>query len=246
MTTKVELSRPAAPSCPPPRLASGDVGAGDERRRGKHAETAIATAVASLSSGCRKKEPEKINSGTIKNSVYSNAYFGFTLRIPDKWHVLDDKAEETIMNVGRQALFGEDKNLKKATDVSEPETVNLLTILKHPLESEVHYNPGLACIAEKIDHPPGIKEGKDCLYRVKQFLETSELEPAFPKEIYSQTLGGIDFDVLYIEFNYGNMVVKQKYYTTIMKGYALSFIISFATEEDLKSLKQSLESINFQ
>ena len=210
--------------------------------------TAIATAaaVASISSGCRKKKTEEIDFGTIEDSVYRNKYFGFTLRVPDKWQVQDDKAKETITDIGREALLGEDRNFETATNASQLRTVNLLTVFKYPLEFAVSYNPGLACIAEKVDNRTGIKDGKDCLYQVKKFLEASELKPAFPKEIYSQTLGSIAFDVLYIEINFGNMVVKQKYYTTIIKGYALSFIISFSTEEELKSLNQSLESLSFE
>jgi len=39
--------------------------------------------------------------------------------------------------------------------------------------------------------------------------------------------------------------VYQKYYATIMKGYALSLIVTYTTPDELKELQSLLSSITF-
>jgi hypothetical protein len=74
----------------------------------------------------------------------------------------------------------------------------------------------------------------------------SQLQAIFPEEVYSETLGGVEFDVLDVEMKIGNRVAYQVYYATLMKGYALSFIITFGTEEEAELLREILESVSFQ
>jgi hypothetical protein len=42
------------------------------------------------------------------------------------------------------------------------------------------------------------------------------------------------------------MTVRQKYYATIMKGYALAFILSFEADEDEAFLDEILETVTFE
>jgi hypothetical protein len=58
-------------------------------------------------------------------------------------------------------------------------------------------------------------------------------------------LGGVDFDVMEMEMSVRGIVVKQKYYATIMKGYALCFIVSFTTDEEQASLQKILDTATF-
>lgn len=67
-----------------------------------------------------------------------------------------------------------------------------------------------------------------------------------PKDIYSETLDNKNFDVMELAIDLGPMTVKQKYYAAVIKGYALSFVISYTNEEELSSLNQIIESINFE
>ena len=48
-----------------------------------------------------------------------------------------------------------------------------------------------------------------------------------------------------VELNMPGMTVTQEYYTTIMKGYALSFIISFTNDEERSTLINILQTLTF-
>ena len=199
-----------------------------------------------ICSGCKKAPIEKIGFGTLENSVYRNDYFNLSITLPSDWHALDDEARKDLMSQGRQLITGESKNLKAIVDASELNSVNLLSVFKHPLGSPIPYNPSLICVAEKVSHAPGIKRGSDYLYHMKKLIEMGQISYVFSEDIYSQNIGGISFDVQDAEVNIGTIKVKQKYFAAIIKGYALGFVISFTTDEEEKGFQQILADVNFQ
>jgi hypothetical protein len=44
----------------------------------------------------------------------------------------------------------------------------------------------------------------------------------------------------------GNMSIQQKYYTTIIKDYAVSFILTYVSEKGDETLAEILETIKFE
>jgi hypothetical protein len=100
-------------------------------------------------------------------------------------------------------------------------------------------------LAENVQDLPGIKRGSDYHFHAKQLMQSGALDISFPKDIYTQSLGGIDFDIMEAEIHVRGIVVRQKYYATIMKGYAVSIIISFTTDEDEASLQKIVDTLKF-
>jgi len=196
--------------------------------------------------GCAKKASEEIDFGTIEDSVYRNKYFGLTLTVPDDWNVQSQEARQQLMDQGGKMLAGEDKNLKAAVKASEKQTVNLLTAFKHPMGAPVPYNPNIIAVAERIRHMPGIKTGQDYYFHAKKLIESSPMDVTVREEGVKETLGGREFAVMEVDMGMGKMVVHQKYYTAIMKGYALAFIVSYSTDEELKLLKGILDSVTLE
>lgn len=214
----------------------------------KSSQIALLTAllIACFLCGCRKKIEDTIDDASIENSVYSNEFFGFTLQIPDNWYTQNKEARQMLMDAGSEALTGDDKNLKAAMDASKAKAGNLLSVFRHPLGTPVAFNANLICIAEQIEQFPGIKTANDYFYHVRQLAQKGQMEITFADKSYPETLGGIEFNILEDQISLGEMVIKQKHYVAIMKGYALDFIVTFETQEDLESLQQMLQTLSFQ
>ena len=202
-------------------------------------------ALAVLLAGCGKKASDEIDFGTFNNSVYHNNYFGMTVAIPSDWSMQDQAAQQRLMKLGNKLMSGDDKNLKAVMKASELQMVNLFAVFKYLQGSPVTFNPSILSIAENVRQWPGMKSGKDYHFQARKLLESSQVEMSFPKDIYTQQLGGIDFDVMETEMHVRGLVVKQKYYATIMKGYALTLVVSFTTDEELASLKKVLDAMTF-
>jgi hypothetical protein len=198
-----------------------------------------------LLAGCGKKASEEIDYGTFTNSVYQNQYFGLKLPLPAGWSVQDQESSQRLMEKGTKMMMGDDKNMKAIIKASEQQTVNLITAFQFPIGSPVPFNPSVISVAERIRGLPGVTRGKDYHYHARKLLETSQMRVTFPKEITTEKLGGTDFDVMYVNMSVGPRSVSQKYYTTIMKGYALSFIVSYNTPEDEAKLATILQGMSF-
>ena len=152
---------------------------------------------------------------------------------------------QALKDLGKGLLGKDDKNLKAVMEASEFQTVNLFAVFQHPLGSPVPFNPNLMCMAERVRHMPGIKKGKDYHFHTRKLLESSQMNVKFPGEIYTETFGGVEFDVLYSETSIETMLVKQKQYGTVMKGYVLLIVSTFADDDQEATLNDILKTLNF-
>jgi len=198
-----------------------------------------------LFAGCGKETPNEIDFGAVKNSVYQNQYFGLTLKLPSDWSVQDQQARQKLTETGAKMLAGEDKNLKAVLKASELQNVNLLAAFKHPVGTPVPFNPSIASGAERVRDLPGITRGRDYHFHTRKMMQSGQIKFEFPKEITTEKLDGIDFDVMYVSMTIGPTTVQQKYYASIMKGYALIFIASFTNADEEAALQKILESVSF-
>jgi hypothetical protein len=203
------------------------------------------TACFIFSIGCREKASEEVDRGSFNGPMYRNNYFGMTITIPSDWSIQDSKSMENFQDLGEKVISEDDKNLKAAMAASELQTVRLFAAFQHPLGSPVPFNPNLMCMAERVRHMPGIKRGKDYHFHIRKLLESSKLNVKFPKEIYTETFDGIDFDVLYSETSFGTMLAKQKQYGAVTKGYVLLIVSTFANEDQETTLDEILKTLTF-
>lgn len=189
-----------------------------------------------------------IDSGAIEDSVYMNRYFGFKLTLPEGWSPLDRNTQEEIEKAAGQMIAANNKGLDAFINASSEDAVNMFTVFKHPLGTPVPFNPSVMCMAQKVNHFPGIKKGSDYLYHLKTVLDTLEFGPIsveYSKSTDSEELGGVDFDVLDLRVQIGNTTITQKYYARIMKGYVLSYILTYQTWDDMEELDSCLETVKF-
>jgi hypothetical protein len=193
--------------------------------------------------GCQKQA--EIDFGTVNNSVYQNKYFGLSMTFPQDWSIQNLDEQRRLEAAGGQALYGDDPNKKAVLIASELRIVNMFAVFKHAVGSPVPSNPNLISMAENVRGFPEVKTGADYLNHVKQQLASGQLEVSFPKDVYDGQLGGKDFAVLEAFMTVGGKTVRQKFYSSVMKGYALCFILSFNTDDEEASLQKILDTTTF-
>ena len=190
-----------------------------------------------------QKTIAKIDFGSIEGTTYTNRYFGLKLTIPENWQIQDDETKKKMMESGKRKIMGGDKQVEKTLDTSLLNTLNLLAVFKYPVGSGMRHNPSFGCVAEKITRFPSLT-ARDYLIGTKSFMQKSQVPYTF-REIYSRSIGGRGFVVLPAQAPLNGAIVYQNYYTRIMKGYALVFIITYSTDEELRPLEEMLKSVRF-
>lgn len=185
----------------------------------------------------------KIDFGSIEGSVYRHKYFGLEITIPQKWHVVENEDMKRAVASVKQSVVDKNKQLEQGLDASLLNTIGLLTVFEYPPSTTGVSNAAFACLAEK--NVPSLN-GKDYLMSMKSLMQQANLPLKFEREVYSQLIGGKEFAVLPVQgTTQQGLLVNQNYYATIMKGYALAFIITYHNDEDLKLLEGMLKSVKF-
>jgi hypothetical protein len=180
-------------------------------------------------------------SGTLTGSTYENRYFGLTLTVSSGWHVQESSVKQQIIERAKGLATTGDpaKNaeLKQAAD----NTLNLLTISEYPVGGSVPFNPTILCGAEKT--PSSMIKDTDYLTGLKQSLQQSRMTMSLTRDVYSQTLSGVEFLVIDLAIDYQGVTVNQRYYAHLRRGYALFFIAVYQTNEQLKTETEILRSV---
>jgi hypothetical protein len=188
---------------------------------------------------CHKKASDEIDYGTVTEGVYRNAFFGLELPLPKDWSVQDQQTRQEMAEAGTKLIAGDQgKALMRAAD---QQTVNLLAVFEHPYGSPVPFNPNITGVAERVRNSPGIRRGQDYLFHARKLLAGGQLKVEFPGDITTVKLGGTDFDVLEVKTDLQGMEVRQKMHATLIKGYVLLLISSFATPEQEATLQGILQ-----
>jgi hypothetical protein len=149
------------------------------------------------------------------------------------------------MKKGAKLLAADNDELNRAIKASELQTVNLFFVSKYLMGAPVSFNPNIVSIAESTEEFPGIERGKDYLFHAKELLETSSMQVHFAKGYSTEKVGGQDFDVLEARLTAMGKSIKQKYYARIIKGYALNFILTYTTDDELAGLQEVLNTVKF-
>jgi hypothetical protein len=201
--------------------------------------------VTTLFLSCAQNSADEIDFGTVQDSVYRSEYFGLTVTMPADWSLQDQETLKALSETGGRVLAGDDKNLAAMIKASELKSVHLFAAFKHPVGSPVLFNPSISCVAERVAHLPGIDEGADYLYHTRRLLQAGQMEYIFPSEISEASLGGFGFGLLSSELSMAGTTIRQDFYSRVMKGYALSIIVSYTTDEEYSTLRNVLDSVSF-
>lgn len=208
--------------------------------------SAVMIVVLSFLTACGGASPAaKLDLGVMDKGAYKNDYFGLEMKVPEEWDVQDAEAMNQIMEAGKEMVAGGDAKKKKDLDLAEEQTLNFVMAFKYPPEQQQPINPNIICNAEKLSFLQGVKTGKDYLDSAKNMMLETQMPYKFDKEVYTEKLGGKDFDVMEAVIEVGDMKITQKYHTAIMNGYALNFIITYFDDASKAEVDSILKSIQF-
>ena len=202
----------------------------------------LLVALVVMGSGCAKGI---IDVGTVsEQNIYSNEYFKMNISLPENWTIASEEEMNQMMEAGNEIAVGDDTGKKLASELSKLKTVYLF-IASNPNGN----GSSFVGIAENLSFNKDIKSGVDYLNHVKIGLEEhqDQIPYQFNKDIYTKNIDGKEFGVLEAMVDIGAEVpLMQYYYVAIENNYALCFISTSVTDEDLMILTNILPTVSFE
>lgn len=190
-----------------------------------------------------QKTPRNFDFGKTENGTYTNDYFNMKILFDSTWTIQDQRQMNDLVDQKSDLVIGDNKNLKAAIKSSKVNTGYLLNLSKYELGAPVEYNPSFLITAENTKNYPGIKSGKDYLFHAKKTLQQTQLDYSCEKPIYEKVISNTTFHVMEVELDYMRKLIIQEYFSTVTKGFSLTFVISYTTEEEKSELYQILDGI---
>jgi hypothetical protein len=182
------------------------------------------------------------DNGKVAGDVYENSYFSFRYTMPRNWTVHGEETNKALQQIGNEIISGEDENKKARMRAAEKRTYNLLTVFEYPLGTPGKDNAGLQLIAEGVSFAPGIKTGADYIWTLKQVLKNSAAQVSYDGEPAEVKLSGVTFFRQSLANTVGTVLVYETIFSTVAKGYALSFIFTARSKEKLEEVTRSMSS----
>jgi TonB family protein len=186
------------------------------------------------------------DSGSVVDNLYTSDYFGFSYEFPKGWSVQGEVTKKYIMEVEKAIVSGGDPTKKAVADVSEEHTHHLLMVSQYPFGTPVKFNSNIIVAAEDISYAPGIQKGSDYLELIKTSVARRHPELKVLNEPTDSTFGGRVFS--HLDVSYENTTGKVIYQTsacTMDRGQALTFIFTSQDPEILKTLVDTLNTLEF-
>ncbi len=185
----------------------------------------------------------RITLGVMENGVYKNNYFGLSVQLPKEWSIQDIESMNQLAETENTSAGGEGET--KKPDLSQAETLNFIMASKYPQNQQEAVNPSFICNSENLSFLQNVKTGKDYLESAKNLLIDSQLPYIFEKDIYTEKLGEKDFNVMEAFIQSGSTKVTQRYYSAIIKDYALNFIVTYFDDASKAEVDSILKTVSF-
>jgi hypothetical protein len=198
--------------------------------------------------GCNCQENQiAFDYGDIEENIYTNSFFNLSMTLPADWSLQSQQETENLLKEGRKLVAGEDKNLENVLNAAEINTANLIMLYQHELGTAVDYNPSLMLVAENLRNAPGVKTGADYLFHARKLLSQAQIKyDHLDEEFEKVDINGQIFYLMNTNINYLGYEIKQKYYSTVLKGFSLNMIISYVSNDQKSELEQSINTLTFE
>jgi hypothetical protein len=187
-----------------------------------------------------------ITSGQLEENIYSNGYFGFSLTLPEGWHMAS-REEIARVNGADVSCTGIEDEVGDDAAVGLDAQKELFPFLvsKYALGYTGGMNPSLGLALENLAISGATAAtGADWLPAAMQRMKSANLPYIFT-EIAPISLGGLDFHTFEADFTMSGMKCRQVYYAAVVRGYALVLTETAYSDAEMAEMDAAVRSIRF-
>ena len=186
---------------------------------------------------------ERPDNGRVVDGVYANEFFNFSYEVPKGWVVHGEETQKAIVETGEALVAEDDESKKRLLEAAEKRTRLLLTVFEFPLGTPGKPNRGIQVVAENVAFAPGIKSGADYIAAMKTSLAGTSMNAGFAGQPTEEKLSGMTFFRQSGTLQVAGKTIYETYHVAILKGYAVLFVFTGASDESVKEASGSMWSL---
>jgi len=201
--------------------------------------------------GCTpsRKIPKDFDYGSWTGSTYKNDFFGFSITVPESWHIFGKEKMKTLIQEGmkktQDANLVNEIEMKKMAKSAEITSASLFLVIRYLNEEVIEKkvsNSSITLGAENLSLP-----GKK-IDRAKYVdLFRQNLAKAMPGAVIktetSKMLGGREFTSLNIEYERHGIHIYEEYLICLKNDFAVLFSLTWTDDSDKKQLDAVMETL---
>jgi hypothetical protein len=187
-----------------------------------------------------------LNYGFVDGNTYSNDYFGLKISVPESWTIQSREESALLENLGRQNSSQTGESQPASTPIEELQVIYLLVALQFEAGTAVDYNPGVQIIANNLSESDTVVTGELYLQKLADQLSRFPNFTLAEGGISTATIGGKELATVEAETKVGEVSVKQSYFATVIKEYAIQFTISYTNDAEKEALMNVLNTTVFE
>jgi hypothetical protein len=195
---------------------------------------------------CCASPPEKPDKGVLTDHVYTNAYFDFSIEIPEGWVIHSEEEREKLSDAGKENLRESNPEMAAKIDSAEQDVLQLLSVFKFKVDAtSEQFNPSLIIMSERL--PDDLHDIKEQAYLgiTKQQLQQTGLYQTYELQNMPVNIGGEDFALLRVSSKQRDVVTQEFFARVVNERYALIVILSYINADQRKELHTLLENFSF-
>ena len=188
--------------------------------------------------------PASFDYGKAENGIYSNAYFRIKVHYDTNWHQLSRDEIMNLTEIIDENVAGKNEKLKAFYNASKVKTAYLFLCSKYPANATLEFNPSISLMVENVAMLPSLSSGLEYINQAKKIMAQTNSDYQFGSTQQKQ-VGKMTFFALTAIPAAIDPTLRQEYWVTIYRDFALCFVMTYKNEEDQKTMHQIIESIEF-
>ena len=178
--------------------------------------------------------------GTADNTSYKNTFFGFTFDFPKDWHRLTNAEMQASKDGGNELLKTENERVNKAFEEATKREVAIFAITQKNLGSEAGTNLAIGVLKQ----PNSTVSAEAVAVATQKFLLTSP-KIKLLNDTQKVKINKTPFSTFTVQTDINGIILDQKVYITMRKGYSLTFALTYQNSESQKAIEKIMQTLKF-
>ena len=203
--------------------------------------------------GCNKansrKIPKDFDYGTWTSTTYRNNFLGFSITVPEGWHVTGSDGMKTAIQDGQNLLDDaiNKSEVEKMVKMADITTANLFLVSRYSDEQAMEleaFNPNIGLLAENLG-----AAGKRIDLAKYVSLYRQNVTKAIPgiviKSETKKAIGGQEFTSVQVQFTTQGILISQEHLMCLKNGFAVTFVLTTLDESEKPLLDDIMTTLKW-